>query len=114
MMAVQKPRIKKTNGKSYPVIVGCGEFKMTINSESGHIKDVIFTVKEQTVRESCMPGNLEGHGKMITFALRAGVSMDKMVATLKDIKCPRQPLSGALSCCDGIARALDEYLKDHK
>jgi ribonucleoside-diphosphate reductase alpha chain len=64
----------------------------------------------------CAASQSEAVSRMVSLALRSGVSIDSIVKQVKGIRCP-SPAWGEggsiLSCPDAIGRALERYVKDN-
>ena len=63
----------------------------------------------------CAASQSEAVSRMVSLALRSGVSIDSIIKQVKGIRCP-SPAWGEggsiLSCPDAIGRALERYMKD--
>jgi ribonucleoside-diphosphate reductase alpha chain len=63
----------------------------------------------------CTSSQAEAVSRLISLALRTGISHQEVVYQLKGIRCPSPTLAegGAiLSCADAIAKALEHYMKE--
>jgi ribonucleoside-diphosphate reductase alpha chain len=63
----------------------------------------------------CTSSQAEAVSRMISLALRSGISQEEIVFQLKGIRCPSPTLAeggAVLSCADAIAKALETYQKD--
>jgi ribonucleoside-diphosphate reductase alpha chain len=63
----------------------------------------------------CTASQAEAVSRLISLALRSGISQEELLYQLKGIRCPSPTLAegGAiLSCADAIAKALETYQRD--
>ncbi len=102
-MIVDRPAI--TDGSTGRFRVGCGSLYVTYNHLNGIPCEVFVNASEHG---GCAANN-KALGMMISLALRAGVSHEDVVRTLKKVACPacrgKKGLDGK-SCADAIANAM--------
>lgn len=109
-----KGRPNVLTGETYKQSTGCGNIYITIT------KNDVGTPQEAFLHVSksggCVSAFSEAIGRLISTALRAGVSSDVIKEQLSYIRCPLPILGGATSCPDAIARALkgDSFIEDKK
>ena len=100
-----RPRPEVTMGRTEKVKIGCGNLYISVNSDQIGICEV-FT---NTGREGGCSSQSEATSRLISIALRSGMSVDALVEQLRGIRCPaciRRPGLKVTSCPDAIARVL--------
>lgn len=106
---VPRPRPDVTFGKTEKVKIGCGNLYINVNSDDLGICEV-FT---NTGREGGCSSQSEATSRLISIALRSGISLDSIVEQLRGIRCPaciRRPGIKVTSCPDAIAKALKKSM----
>ncbi len=108
---VAAPRPEVTTGLTQKFKTGCGNLYVTVNKdEDGNICEV-FT---NTGRAGGCPSQSEATSRLVSIALRSGVSTKEIVAQLKGIRCAstiRQKGLKVLSCPDAIGRLIEKVGK---
>lgn len=107
---VPRPRPNLTWGATEKVKIGCGSLFITVNRDEHGICEV-FT---STGKGGGCPSQSEATARLVSIALRAGISQDEILAQLKGIRCPstvRQPGLSCTSCPDAIARTIVKMSK---
>lgn len=102
---VPRPRPDVTTGRTEKVKIGCGNLYISVNSDEIGICEV-FT---NTGREGGCASQSEATSRLVSIALRSGISVDSIVEQLRGIRCPaciRRPGIKVTSCPDAIARAI--------
>lgn len=102
---VPRPRPEVTAGRTEKVKIGCGNLYISVNSDEQGICEV-FT---NTGREGGCASQSEATSRLVSIALRSGISVDSIVEQLRGIRCPaciRRPGVKVTSCPDAIAKAL--------
>lgn len=104
---VPRPRPTMTWGATEKIKIGCGSLFITVNRDENGICEV-FT---STGKGGGCPSQSEATARLVSIALRAGISIDEILSQLKGIRCPttvRQPGLKCTSCPDAIARTIEK------
>ncbi|MBC8535396.1 vitamin B12-dependent ribonucleotide reductase [Feifania hominis] len=107
-----KPRLRPdvTTGFTEKMTIGCGNLYVTVNYDDNGLCEV-FT---NTGRHGGCPSQSEATSRLVSLALRSGISPESVIEQLKGIRCPstiRQSGMKAMSCPDAIARVITKVLK---
>ena len=111
-----RPRPEVTCGLTERMKIGCGNLYVTVNYDENGICEV-FT---STGKAGGCPSQSEATARLVSIALRSGVSMDEILQQLRGIRCPSTIRHAGLkctSCPDAIARVIkktDDMLKAQK
>ncbi len=100
-----RPRPVITKGFTEKMRIGCGSLYITTNYDENGICEV-FT---STGKAGGCPSQSEATARLVSVALRSGISVDEIYDQLKGIRCPstiRQQGMDCTSCPDAIARVL--------
>ncbi|MEG2074560.1 MAG: TSCPD domain-containing protein, partial [Angelakisella sp.] len=109
-----RPRPAVTYGMTERMRIGCGNLYVTVNYDKNGICEV-FT---STGKAGGCPSQSEATARLVSIALRSGISTQEILDQLKGIRCPstiRQQGMKCTSCPDAIAqvvRKVDNYLKE--
>lgn len=110
---VPRARPEITQGLTERCKIGCGNLYVTVNYDEMGICEV-FT---NTGRHGGCPSQSEATSRLVSIALRAGVSIETIIEQLKGIRCPstiRQQGMKVMSCPDAIARTIEKVLGQQK
>jgi ribonucleoside-diphosphate reductase alpha chain len=110
----KKPRTrpKMTKGSTLLMHTGCGKMYVTINEDEQGICEIFTQLGKSG---GCTSSQSEATARLISLALRSGVSKEELIFQLKGIRCPSPTLAGGgavLSCADAVAKALEAYTKE--
>ena len=100
-----RPRPTVTRGFTEKMKIGCGTLYITTNYDENGICEV-FT---STGKAGGCPSQSEATARLVSIALRSGISISEVYSQLKGIRCPstiRQKDVNCTSCPDAIARVL--------
>lgn len=100
-----RPRPEVTCGITERMKIGCGNLYVTVNYDENGICEV-FT---STGKAGGCPSQSEATARLVSIALRSGVSMDEILQQLRGIRCPSTIRHAGLkctSCPDAIARVI--------
>jgi len=111
---IPRPRPKTTMGMTEKVKIGCGNLYITANYDERGICEVFTNLG----RAGGCPSQSEATSRLISIALRSGISVESIIEQLKGIRCHstlRQRGKGdsginVLSCPDAIGRAIEKVL----
>lgn len=104
---VPRPRPMITTGTTEKSRIGCGNLYITVNADSEGICEVFA----ETGRYGGCSSQSEAISRLISLALRCGISADAVVDQLRGIKCPSASRNKAPSCPDAISKAIERYGK---
>lgn len=108
---VPRIRPKVTLGSTMKMVTGCGNMYVTINKDDQGPCELFTQLGKSG---GCTASQSEAVGRLVSLALRSGISVEKIVEQLKGIRCPSPTLAeggAVLSCADGIAKAMEIYGK---
>lgn len=98
------------DGKTYKVFTSCGNLYITVNHIDKIPIEVFATLGKAGACVSCF---LQALTRVVSLALRAGVSPEKVIKTLINCRCPSPSFGNTHlgkglteSCPDAIARVL--------
>ncbi|MFZ2537454.1 MAG: vitamin B12-dependent ribonucleotide reductase [Oscillospiraceae bacterium] len=100
-----RPRPEVTMGLTERVKIGCGNLYVTVNYDDNGICEV-FT---STGKAGGCPSQSESTARLVSIALRSGISVEEILDQLRGIRCPstiRQAGLKCTSCPDAIAKVI--------
>lgn len=100
-----RPRPDAVYGLTERMEIGCGKLYVTVNYDENGICEV-FT---NTGKAGGCPSQSEATARLVSVALRSGVSVDEVINQLKGIRCPstiRQPGMKCTSCPDAMSKII--------
>ena len=107
---VPRERPDITTGTTEKIQTGCGKLYVTVNSDIGGFCEVFCTMGRSG---GCTASQSEALSRLISLALRSGVSIVDITHQLKGIRCPSPIWTNGelvLSCADAVGRALHRYI----
>lgn len=109
-----RARPQVTVGHTVRMNTGCGHLYVTVNeSEDGRPFELFNHMGKAG---GCAASQNEAIGRLISYALRCGASLEPLIKQLKGISCHR-PAWGedgkVSSCSDAIGKALEKYKESH-
>lgn len=105
---IPRPRPTTTIGVTEKIKIGCGNLYVSVNADEKGICEV-FT---NTGRAGGCSSQSEATARLISIALRSGLSVDAITEQIKGIRCPacmRREGVNVTSCPDAIARVIKKY-----
>jgi ribonucleoside-diphosphate reductase alpha chain len=106
---IPRPRPATTMGVTEKIKIGCGNLYVSVNADEKGICE-IFT---NTGRAGGCSSQSEATARLISIALRSGLSVDAIIEQVKGIRCPaciRRDGVNVTSCPDAISRVIKKYM----
>ncbi len=103
-----RPRPPVTVGVTEKIKIGCGNLYVSVNADDKSICE-IFT---NTGRAGGCSSQSEATARVISIAMRSGISVDAIVEQIRGIRCPaciRREGVNVTSCPDAISRVIKKY-----
>lgn len=107
---IPRPRPTTTLGVTEKIRIGCGNLYVSVMADDKGICEV-FT---NTGRAGGCSSQSEATSRLISIALRSGLSVDAIMEQIKGIRCPaciRREGVSVTSCPDAIARVIKEHME---
>ncbi len=108
---IPRPRPAVTLGVTEKIKIGCGNLYVSVNADDKSICEV-FT---NTGRAGGCASQSEATARLISIAMRSGISVDSILEQIRGIRCPaciRREGVNVTSCPDAIARVIKKYRDD--
>lgn len=114
---VSRLRPMTTFGATERTKIGCGNLYVTVNADDHGVCEVFTSLG----RAGGCPSQSEATARLVSMALRAGLSVEDITEQLKGIRClstlkrgPGENGSRVLSCPDAIGKAIERFHKQQK
>jgi len=109
-IVIKKERPPKLPGFTHQMKTGCGTLYVTINEVDSEIFEIFVTMGKAG---GCASAQIEAIGRLISLALRSGVSIDQIIKQLGGISC-HSPVgthdNKISSCADAVSKAIKNHL----
>ena len=105
-----RSRPSVTVGHTMRMNTGCGNLYVTVNEDESGTPFELFNHMGKA--GGCAASQNEAIGRLISYALRCGASIEPLIKQLKGISCHRPAWSedGKISsCADAVGKALEKY-----
>jgi ribonucleoside-diphosphate reductase alpha chain len=96
-------------GVTEKIKIGCGNLYVSVNADEQGICE-IFT---NTGRAGGCSSQSEATARLISIALRSGISVESIIEQIRGIRCPaciRREGVNVTSCPDAISRVIKKYI----
>ena len=114
MELAKKDRPKTLEGSTSKIGTGCGSLYVTVAGDNGFEPMEVFAHLGKA--GGCSNCQNEALTRVISLGLRYGVPVQEYIEALRGIRCPNPYMVNSdkqcLSCPDGIATALEEYISE--
>jgi ribonucleoside-diphosphate reductase alpha chain len=101
---LKKKRPESLEGNTYARLTGCGKVYVTLNRDiDGSPFEVFLHIGKAG---GCASAQCESIGRLISYALRIGGSIEDIISELKGIRC-QNTTDEVLSCASAVADVLE-------
>ena len=111
-----RPRLRPdiTRGITQRVALGCNRhLYITLNKDEDGLCEVFLHVGRSG---GCIASHCEAVGRLVSLALRSGVSPEEVIDQLRGIRCPNPAWyngTSVLSCADAVAQMIAQQIEAH-
>lgn len=110
VVSTVRERLDIICGSTQKMKTGCGSLYATINEDEKGPFELFTSIGKAG---GCAASQAEATGRLVSLALRSGISPELIVDQLSGVRCPAPAWSGGvsiLSCADAVAKALKRYI----
>jgi ribonucleoside-diphosphate reductase alpha chain len=104
-------RPRKVPSDTYRFVTDCGKLFITVGAIDSKPMEAMGRLGKSG---GCKASQIEGLGRLVSLALQYEIPPEEVVKQLKGIRCPSSNgyngTEHVLSCSDGFARALEEFI----
>jgi ribonucleoside-diphosphate reductase alpha chain len=104
----RQPRPDGLPSKTHEVRTGCEKVYVIVSTMNGRPFEV-FVRGAENAAGGCQCSQNEALGRLVSLALREGISVEDVVKQIVGIHCAKASLGGT-SCPDAVAKVLRRYV----